>query len=370
MHKQLFKTIIFVAIHTMKDINKYITELLQLHDCVVLPAFGGFVASYNSATINITNGLVQPPYKNILFNKNLVHNDGLLAHYIVENSHCTMPEALDAIETYVQHIGTQITTTKRAELPQLGVLYVNDENTLLFRQSKTQEYSLASYGLPSFTANKLLAQAAPVAETNIVQLPTPTLSTETLQTQAVVRKLNYKRWAVAAVTIPALIGLVWASLNINQLQNTNFAGFTNPNTTLQNPTTPLYDRTYFEQRINKAEQSISTCKRAIDSLTQVIALKAQADTTAVSNVATTVVQQLSYAKYYLIAGCFSSAENATNYVNELKQQGYPNAQIIDGNINGLTRVAYGGYASKNDAQQVKSQLTATNAGAWIFKTMN
>lgn len=351
----------------MKNINNYINELLQQHDFVALPNFGGFVASYNSAIINVSNGLVQPPYKNIVFNKNLTHNDGLLAHYIIEQTQCTMPQALVAIEEYVQHINTSIATHKRVELPQLGVFYVNAENTLLFRQNKAQDFSLASYGLPSFTVNKLQPKTIPVTITNIIELPI-----QTHQPEAVVRKINYGRIAAAAITIPALIGLIWTSMHISQLQNINNAGFTTTTTPPATTTTnaPLYDRAYFEKRMAVAEKNITQCKHTIDSLSHIIALKTQADTTRVSTMSVAVIQQNSFAKYYLIAGCFSSVDNANNYVNELKQQGYTSATIINGQLNGLTRVAYGVYTSKQDAQQSKMQVAATNAGAWIFKTMN
>lgn len=161
-------------------------------------------------------------------------------------------------------------------------------------------------------------------------------------------------------------------MHISQLQNINNAGFTTSTTLtpIINTNPPLYDRAYFEKRMAVAEKNISQCRHTIDSLSHIITLKAQADTTRVSTTPTAVIQQTTFAKYYLIAGCFSNVDNASNYVNELKQQGYASATIINGQLNGLTRVAYGVYTSKYDAQQSKAQVAASNGGAWIFKTMN
>src|SRR5512136_2737677 len=64
------------------DIGKYIKELLLLHDCVILPGLGGFVANYRSAEINEKLKIISPPSKSILFNRNLSHNDGLLIVHI------------------------------------------------------------------------------------------------------------------------------------------------------------------------------------------------------------------------------------------------------------------------------------------------
>jgi nucleoid DNA-binding protein len=354
----------------MDNIHNYIYNLLHKHDCVVLPTFGGFVTSYNSAYINTANGLVVPPYKNIIFNKKLVHNDGLLAHYIVEQNQCSINDANIAINNFVAHITAELNNNKRTEIGQLGVFYINAENNILFRQSKLQDFSIASYGLPSFTVNKLLL---PITTNNIVPLSTTTQQV-TLQPNAVANKFNYKRIAVAAVTIPAIIGLIWASYSLSQPNNIHIAGFST--STQSTAVTPpaLYDRAYFEGRMNKAEKNITQCKHTIDSLTQVIAVRTniqtQIDTTRVATVSQRIINEISFTKYYLIAGCFSNVENATKFVAELKQNGNANALVLDGNINGLTRVAYGVYTSKTDAQQAKQQVASANNGAWIYKASN
>ena len=53
------------------DITKYIKELLFLHDCVILPGFGGFVANYKSAKIDEIRNVFFPPSKDIGFNREI-----------------------------------------------------------------------------------------------------------------------------------------------------------------------------------------------------------------------------------------------------------------------------------------------------------
>ena len=62
----------------MVVIEHIIGELLLRHNCVIVPSFGGFVAKRASATIDYTTGVMQPPKKSILFNRQLINNDGLL----------------------------------------------------------------------------------------------------------------------------------------------------------------------------------------------------------------------------------------------------------------------------------------------------
>ena len=60
-------------------IEKLIGDLLLRHNCVVVPSFGGFVAKQVSAVIDYKTGVMHPPKKSLLFNKQLINNDGLLA---------------------------------------------------------------------------------------------------------------------------------------------------------------------------------------------------------------------------------------------------------------------------------------------------
>ncbi len=66
-------------------IDQHISDLLYCYDCVIIPDFGGFVANYRSAEIDKKRNILYPPSKGIIFNKNLVHNDGLLANKIAKD---------------------------------------------------------------------------------------------------------------------------------------------------------------------------------------------------------------------------------------------------------------------------------------------
>ena len=66
-------------------ISSYIFELLQSHDCVIVPNFGALVARNISAKISSDGSKIFPPNKELSFNKNLVKNDGLLINAISSN---------------------------------------------------------------------------------------------------------------------------------------------------------------------------------------------------------------------------------------------------------------------------------------------
>ncbi len=84
----------------MEDIDRHISELLFDHDCVIVPALGGFLASNQSARIMMPKHIIYPPFRHIAFNIFLKHNDGLLANRLVEVKKINYTEALQLIENY------------------------------------------------------------------------------------------------------------------------------------------------------------------------------------------------------------------------------------------------------------------------------
>jgi cell division septation protein DedD len=71
-------------------------------------------------------------------------------------------------------------------------------------------------------------------------------------------------------------------------------------------------------------------------------------------------------KYYLIANCFGSENNAQNFVNFLKSNGL-DAKIMDVK-NGLHRVSAGQSSSIETIQEVQNKLKSISIdGAWILK---
>ena len=65
------------------DVRVTISRLLEEHDCVILPGYGGFIGNYAPARIDPVSHSFVPPSKKILFNINLKQNDGLLCNRLV-----------------------------------------------------------------------------------------------------------------------------------------------------------------------------------------------------------------------------------------------------------------------------------------------
>ncbi len=72
--------------------------------------------------------------------------------------------------------------------------------------------------------------------------------------------------------------------------------------------------------------------------------------------------------FFVIAGTFSSEDNANTYTNELKKAGFPNAQIILPNQkNAAVRVAYDVFGTESEAKDRSNQINMKyGKNTWVY----
>lgn len=116
----------------MFTVEELIGDLLLRHNCVVVPAFGGFVAKKVSATIDYKNGVMYPPKKSVMFNRQLVNNDGLLiAEYALLNK-VDYAQAQEVVLGKVTEWNEQLNNGIRITLDKVGYLFFDQEKNLCF----------------------------------------------------------------------------------------------------------------------------------------------------------------------------------------------------------------------------------------------
>ena len=69
--------------------------------------------------------------------------------------------------------------------------------------------------------------------------------------------------------------------------------------------------------------------------------------------------------FYIIAGSFNNRINAENLVKSLKKENY-NASIVGKNKNGLIRVCFDRFLTKEEASASLQSIKQTNKSAWIL----
>ena len=114
----------------MTTVEHLIGDLLLRHNCVIVPSFGGFVAKQVSAKIDYASGRMTPPSKSLLFNKQLINNDGLLINEFSQANELSFNQASKEVSAKVSLWREALKSGQRIELDRVGYLYNDAENNL------------------------------------------------------------------------------------------------------------------------------------------------------------------------------------------------------------------------------------------------
>ena len=72
-------------------------------------------------------------------------------------------------------------------------------------------------------------------------------------------------------------------------------------------------------------------------------------------------------KFFIIAGSYPSQKGAEDAISLLKTTGFPNAEMVGLSSNGSWRIAYSGFATKDDAKTELAKIKQTITSAWIYE---
>lgn len=313
-------------------IEEHISELLYDHDCVIVPDFGGFIGNYAPARINEIKHLFEPPRKKILFNKGLTQNDGLLANYISTKERLTYAEALKHIAGEVSRYRTELKQAKRIIFENIGVLYTDEHENLVFQPDEKINYLPEAFGLSAF-----------------YRLPA-TNEKEEEKPESTVVQLHKERARLRPYAIAAAIGALVASTFWFTLNETNRV----PNYSSLN----IFAKREASQYTYSPANKLAGIKALPfkDTLNIVVKQAAKAD----------VVPSA----YHIVAGCFRYYANARNLVGTLQKKNVA-AAIVGKNPQGLYIVGCGNYATYNDAEaELDNFRKSIQQGAWVLKKEN
>ncbi len=131
----------------MLTVDQLVGELLLRHNCVIVPSFGGFIAKKKSATIDYNTGKMSPPSKSLLFNRQLINNDGLLVADLAYRNKISYEQATALVDQQVKDWNETLTNGARVVIDKVGFLFLDGEKNICFEQDRFFNLLLESYGL-------------------------------------------------------------------------------------------------------------------------------------------------------------------------------------------------------------------------------
>jgi hypothetical protein len=119
-------------------------ELIMEYNRVSLPCLGSFLSEYSPAVIS--NGMIYPPSKSVVFHQNEIWNDEKLENSIAQTNNISLGMAKEELALWIDNICVLLATGEDVVLPGLGRLYVSKQAKLMF-DKESENFLMESFGL-------------------------------------------------------------------------------------------------------------------------------------------------------------------------------------------------------------------------------
>lgn len=327
-----------------------ISQLLLKHDCVIVPQLGGFVTFYKSAVIHPINHSIQPPSKQLGFNRHLTTNDGLLLNHFVKSTGETLQSAQASLDQWTKQIQNQLANGQKAHLTGIGTLWTDAQGQIQFVPSEKFVTNFTAFGLSTIqlSANN--------------QIPTGVVRTKT----------SWKKLAAAA-SVAVLLASGLLIFN-NQSTHTDTAGW-NPSLTapseqksnrpaVPNVINPIKGSNFQQEFLDLWNAEPIVVNKDAIAKKEVARKEHIQDKPIVSKPSKDETKQnhSEWGKSWVVGGVFKSKTNAQEQVNIMKNQGFSKAQVIP--FQDFFYAVYGTTNNDKDEAKLRAKVLTVDPRAW------
>lgn len=363
----------------MNALARHIEVLLLEHDCVVVPALGGFIANRQAAAMSKDgDGMMLPPFRSVVFNQHININDGLLAQTYMQAYDSSYPEATLQMEKDINAIVAQLDIESKVELKGIGTLKKDLNGVISLEPIDAGVLTPSLYGLDAIkprTVKEIVKERelrrTINTGTSFIEIERPGkadepsaaaphcaegASKEGNKSDDVTIKIH-RRWidiSIAAAAAAAIFVLfTLPEFFTADRSETYTAGMPVPYST-------NVKKLKAEQIINQDNPEKEKHQQNISEVSD-----KQKNISVKDNTAGTVTDTKSY--YTIVLASCVSEKNANAFIENIKNQGFTEAQYV---VNGNTaRIVYSKFATEAEAYKQLYDLRQRNAifhDAWIY----
>ena len=312
-----------------------IAALLLVHECITLPGFGALIGNYAPAKMHPVTHLLQAPSRQLVFNKSLQTDDGLLTHAMTTEFGLSFSETRELLKEYALGLNERLHSGERIRWAGIGEFREDIERKLQFKPSNELNFLPEAFGLVPVQLQLInrtpLTERRP--ETIFIHREPEVAAAEARRRPSLVRR--------AAMALPLIL----------------LGGFLAVNSLLPEQTKVHITDFGFYSSAPSVVAPAQFAHRA-DAMpkarTHIEFLSDDPDFSAES------------AKIFLVAGCYSNQTNAQGMVDFLADKGF-DAAVLDRTPGGLLRVVYGTYADVASASEELAMIKkGLNEEAWML----
>lgn len=318
------------------DLSHYIKELIMVHECIILPNFGGFETTYLPARYDKEQKRMLPPGKKVVFRSEYTKGGDVLENHLVNQLRINSENARKVIIEYVSDIKIRLNNNQNTVVEGVGIFSKNEIGELIFNAFKDENYLADSFGLEPLS----LEMIEPPKEIQVFKEPELSIRKRT-------NTLIYVIIGISVISILLASTIFFASkfdLSLFHIGD-NLAG----NEMIIIGGEPKSDS--LSLAINNEIDEYTSVKKALSYSNE-------------KKIATAEVP-VGYT-YFLIAGSFNTVENANKLNETLLEDGFTSEVIV---IKDAYRVCLGKFIDKNSAlnelQRIRKQI---NRSVWLFSS--
>ena len=359
------------------NIGKYINDLLQENDTVIVPGLGAFISEYKPAFSDIATGILHPPSKKVSFNPDIKTNGGLLAGRIASDEHISHRKAVLKVEKICDDILYRLDKGERILLEDTGTLFYDKNGILSFEPSLSLNFLADAYGLEPVSIVNDDHSGGTVSELghdnknesrkdedHTAEKPDQLQSMATQPDELDVLYENDNNelrgtglhrfifWSLILI-IPAILIVLGVYLYRKKRLKTSYPVEIIVDTTASSTESHDDQQAFIPVDTIREDTLLSPSDSALSS--EII------DTTATTGQIIPVKS-----KYYLIGGSFKEEENAEKYFRQIQEKGYEPFHL--GKQGNFYIVGIGIYDTESEAYiaQVRFIDKYPDSGAWIM----
>jgi hypothetical protein len=293
----------------MSNLEQHIASLLVQHNCVILPRFGGLIGSYQPAQKSEESGMIAPPYKEIIFNRSLSHNDGLLIKSYSIDYNLSYVEAERQVVALIDSLQSRIAKGESVVFGEIGVFRMDGEGNIYFKQSDTLNLLDRSFGFEAIQMVPLSVGA--MGGFN-----------RTSKSKIFVKLVSNRR-VTSVIAASITLFLFSTNVAIKELENYNYGSL------------------FSKSGTNEVVAQLSTQNDnslIVEPISPAVTEKKEEPKVA-------AVVSVAERQYHLIAASVTSSVEAEEVVQRLRLKGKTNAQVVK--ADGRYRISVEQFESKD-----------------------
>lgn len=315
----------------MNQLFVHIEYLLHTHHCVIVPNLGGFVLNRIAATrdgVSVFNA----PHWELIFNRSLTYNDGLLAESFMKTDNISFEVASEKIDNAVEEFKQQIRKSNTLDIEQIGLFHLGSGGAISLSPHVFARPDL--FGLDSVKLKPM------------IQLHTKKRTSEKNSDSSNVNRGIGAKLALVAAVAALFFLLVPMKDNSDALQKTHVtseSSFVAAHAVKPKSILPVIDEKTSEKRTN------------------VVALKEPEQKKA-------PVVNSTRKKYDIILGVFKMDDDAGQLISILEEEGF--SHIYTFMRHKRIHVSVGAYTDKSEALQNLQEIRrnfSNHKDAWLLK---